>query len=163
MQRYLLATLALMPISIACGAPGMADGVFSHADFSLRSDDPLAQVGGSQRDMLVVMAETENETLRTVAVGLNRFLSLPRGTPAEAGTGEPGDLRPFVEVTVGALIVEERNDGVQLISSVDPVRATSVAGTVTLEELEPEVSGTFAVDLDDGGHLVGSFVAQRAE
>jgi hypothetical protein len=153
----------LTVLATGCAAPGWADGIFGETDFELRSQDPLAQAGGSERDMLVVMAEIDGETLRTVSIGLNRFQTLPHGEPVDAGDGSPGDARPFVDVTVGELVREDRGDGVEIISSDNATRAASTGGSVTLDELGAQVAGSFRVDLDDGGYLEGSFLAERVE
>lgn len=149
----------------ACAAPASVEGVFSGDGFRLDCETPLAKPTASGRDMLVVLAETDGETLRTVSVRLPRTAELSHGEPLAVGNGGD-DARPSVDVVVGDLVVDTRSDGVQILSSENAVRAASAGGTLTLDErtgasadAPAELAGSFHVDLDDGGYLEGTFVA----
>lgn len=110
--------------------------------------------------MVVVLSQIDTETLSTISVTLPGFSALVLAETVEVGTGSYRDLRPSLKVAVGALLVETRPDGAQIISSTDAVVAASVGGTFTLDGAsDDEIAGTFDVDLDDGGYLAGSFVA----
>ncbi|MCC7072685.1 MAG: hypothetical protein IT383_15255 [Deltaproteobacteria bacterium] len=144
--------------SIACQAPASVDGVFAGQDFSLRCESPLAASDASGRDSVVVLSEATSETLSTVNVRLRRAAELPIGKPVSVGTDEEG--HSTVQVVVGALVVETRADGVEILSAADPTRASSVAGTLTIESRDDDgVAGSFAAELDDGGFVEGFFAA----
>lgn len=113
--------------------------------------------------MVVLLSQIDAETLRTVSVQLPGYASLPPGTALAVGTGGYGDDRPSIEVAVGALLVQTRPDGAEIISSTDAVVAVTVGGTFTLDDVsDSAIAGAFRVDLDDGGYLGGSFVASPA-
>jgi hypothetical protein len=151
--------IILASLSAACAAPGSVEGVFSDAEFRLECEKPLSKATASGRDKIVVLAEFDTETLRTVSIGLPHFAELPVGEELAVGSGAPDDQRPSVDVVVGALHVDTRSDGVEVLSPSDPVRAASLAGSLTLDEKDDElVAGSFQVDLDDGGFLEGTFV-----
>lgn len=161
----LLAVCASLGLA-ACAAPASVEGVFSGDGFRLDCETPLAKPTASGRDMLVVLAETDGETLRTVSVRLPRTADLPLGEPLAVGSGDGDDPRPSVDVVVGDLVVDTRSDGVQILSSENAVRAASAGGSLTLDErtgasadAPAELAGSFRVDLDDGGYLEGTFVA----
>jgi hypothetical protein len=161
-KRLPLIAFALVAsvFAVGCGAPGTVEGIFDQADFSLRTNDPLARASGSDGDVVVVLAEQDGETLRTVTVSLPRAEHMPRQKAVEVG---PEATQPSIEVTVGRLTREDRGDGVEVISSEDATRAQSTGGTVTIEDLAPDVAGTFSIELDDGGHLDGVFTARMTE
>lgn len=143
-----------------CSAPGAVEGVFSDASFHLLCAQPLAKPVASERDMLVVLSEHDSETLRTVNVRLPGAATWVVGEPVRVGRGAPDTDSPTVEVTVGDLLVDVRGDGVEILSSTNTVRASSVGGTLVLEERSADgVSGTFDVQLDDDGYLEGHFAA----
>lgn len=113
--------------------------------------------------MIVVMAERDGETLRTVSLTLPHAAALPVGTVMEVGTGAADDQRPVVDAVVGDLVVDVRSDGARVISSVNAVTAVSTGGTLTVGSRDAgSVAGTFQVELDDGGHLRGTFAAALA-
>jgi hypothetical protein len=144
----------------ACAAPASVEGVFSGDGFELHCDSPLSKVNESGRDRVVVMSDHDTETLRAVNVNLKHVAELPLGQLIEVGTGARDDERPVVDVVVGKLVIDTRDDGVEILSSEDPTQATSVAGSLTIDERDDDViAGSFHVDLDDGGYLEGSFVA----
>jgi len=153
--------LALVLLSSACSAPGAVEGVFGGEDFTLQCATPLSKTFASGRDSVVVLSEYDSETLRTVNLQIPRFGELPVGEAVEVGGGDTGDARPWVDVVVGELVVDTRSDGVEIISSENAKRAWSVGGTLILEDRTNDaLAGTFAVELDDGGFLDGTFVAQ---
>lgn len=144
--------------SIACQAPASVDGVFGGEDFSLRCESPLAASDASGRDSVVVLSEATSETLSTVNVRLRHIADMPLGKPVSVGTEEEG--HSTVQVVVGALVVEERADGVEILSAADPRRAASLTGTLTLETRDADgVAGSFSAELDDGGFVEGFFAA----
>ncbi len=144
--------------SIGCAVPASVDGVVQGDGFSLRCTSPLSKPNASGRDTVVVLAEQDSETLRTVTVTLHAVADMPLGTPVAVGTGDDG--LSSVQVAYGDKVVETRKDGVELVSSVNNVFSGSVGGTVILDERTPdEISGHFRVDLDDGGYLEGVFTA----
>ena len=152
------AAFLMVGFSVACQAPAAVDGVFSGEDFSLRCDSPLATGDDSGRDRVVVLSETTSETLSTVNVRLRNVAQLPLETEVDLGSDDDG--LPSVQVVVGALIVETRADGVEVLSPADPVRAGSVTGALTLQSNTAEgVAGSFRADLDDGGYVEGFFDA----
>ena len=110
--------------------------------------------------MVIVLAQSDDETLSTIGIVVPAFASLAPGAPVTVGAGANGDPRPSLKVAVGALLVETRADGAELISSTDAIGAATVGGTFTLEGVsETEIAGSFTVALDDGGYLEGAFVA----
>lgn len=155
----LLAITASLVFS-ACAAPASVEGVFAGDGFRLDCETPLAKQNASKRDIVVVLSDHDDVTLRTVNVELPNVGALPLGQPLEVGTGA-GD-QPSVDVIVGDLVVETRSDGVEVLSSVNPVRAVSVGGSVTIESrADGVITGSFRVDLDDGGFLEGGFAAEE--
>lgn len=159
-----MVALAVLAIASACGAPATVEGVFASDTFRLESQSPLTKPTASGRDMVVVLSQVDSETLRTVTLVLPKIAELPIGEPLDVGTGDFGDFRPSLEVAQGDLLVETREDGVDIISSTNNVFANATAGTFTLDgrDADGTLAGSFSVDLDDGGFLEGSFVATPA-
>lgn len=152
------AAAVLAAASVACQAPGAVDGVFGGEDFALRCESPLSTSDASGRDSVVVLSEATTETLSTVNVRLRNVNELPLGEAVAVGSDDEG--LPSIQVVVGALVVETRADGVEILSAADPVRASSVAGELTLESRSDEgVAGSFRANLDDGGFVEGFFDA----
>ena len=148
---YLVLTCGFAVAAGACEAPAMVEGIFAHERFRLESEE---------RDMLVVLSQVDGETLSTISLMLPDFVSLPLGAAVAVGTGAATDPRPSLEVAVGALLVETRADGVEVLSSTDATIAVTVGGAFTLEDAsEGQITAAFRVDLDDGGYLAGSFTA----
>ena len=144
--------------SIACQAPASVNGVFGGQDFSLRCESPLAASDASGRDSVVVLSEASSETLSTVNVRLRGVNDLALETPIQVGADDAG--QPSIQVVVGALVVETRADGVEILSAADPRRAYSVDGTLTLQTRDADgVAGSFSAELDDGGFVEGFFAA----
>lgn len=157
---YLVLTCGFAVAAGACEAPAMVEGIFAHERFRLESEAPLSKENGSERDMLVVLSQVDGETLSTISLMLPDFVSLPLGAAVAVGTGAATDPRPSLEVAVGALLVETRADGVEVLSSTDATIAVTVGGAFTLEDAsEGQITAAFRVDLDDGGYLAGSFTA----
>lgn len=147
--------------SIGCQAPGAVSGVFGGEEFALRCETPLATSDASGRDSVVVLSEATTETLSTVNIRLYGVNELALDTPVHVGAADQG--LPSIQVVVGALVVEQRADGVEVLSAADPVRAASVDGTLTLESRDDVgVAGTFRAELDDGGFVEGFFDASTA-
>jgi hypothetical protein len=159
--------IAMRPIALlillltgACGAPVTVEGVFASEPFSLRSERPIGTEAASGRDIVVVMTERAGETLKTVTVELRGIEHLPLGKPVAVGSGARDDVRPTLDVAVGPLVVDTRPDGVEVWTAADPNRGLATGGFIQLDARDGDsVSGTFEVELDDGGHLTGSFVA----
>ncbi len=144
--------------SVACQAPASVSGVFGGEDFALRCESPLAASDASGRDSVVVLSEATSETLSTVNVRLHGVHELALDVPVAVGTDDEG--KPSIQVVVGALVVETRADGVEILSAADPRRASSVDGTLTLQSRDEDgVAGTFSAELDDGGFVEGFFAA----
>jgi hypothetical protein len=155
--RPMIAAVAVLG-AVACSAPASVDGVVRGDGFSLRCTSPLTKPTASGRDRVVVLAAHDSETLRSVNLHLKDVAGLPLNTPLTVGSAE--SPLPSVEAVVGDLVVETREDGVQLLSSDNNRSAASTSGTLTLTELDDAgVAGTFHVDLDDGGYLEGEFTA----
>lgn len=138
--------------SVGCAAPASVDGVFHNSSFQVHAADPLMKATASGRDKLVVLSEHDSETLRAVNLTLVGVDDLALDTPAPIGDG--------VEAIEGHVVIDTRADGVEVVSSENDTRAQSTGGTVTLTERTADaLSGTFQVDLDDGGYLDGVFTA----
>lgn len=147
----------------ACAAPANVDGVVRGDGFTMRCMSPLTKPTASGRDRMVVLADHDSETLRSVNLHLKNVASLPLNVAVDVGVAEDPDA-PSLEAVVGDLVVDTREDGVQLLSSDNDRRAASIGGTLTVTELDDtQVSGTFHVDLDDGGYLEGEFTAFPSE
>lgn len=161
-RLQITAAVLLVGASAACQAPGSVSGVFSGEDFALRCESPLATSDASGRDSVVVLSETSTETLSTVNIRLRNVGELPIGLTTEIGADDEG--LPSIQVVVGALIVDTRSDGVEVLSAADPVRASSVAGSLTLESrTDVGVAGSFRANLDDGGFVEGFFDATNTQ
>lgn len=158
----LLAVCASLGLA-ACAAPASVEGVFSGDGFRLECEVPLAKSTEPGRDTVVVLSDHDAETLRTVSIHLPDRASLPLGKAVAVGPRAVGAVQPAVEVVVGDLVVDTRADGVEILSSENAVRASSVGGTLILDEASSDLAGRFLVDLDDGGYLEGAFVATVAE
>ncbi|MCC7109981.1 MAG: hypothetical protein IT382_11875 [Deltaproteobacteria bacterium] len=159
LPRIQIAAAVLMAgASVACQAPGAVDGVFGGEDFALRCESPLATSDASGRDSVVVLSESTPETLSTVNVRLRGVAELPLGQAVSLGLDD--EALATIQVVVGALVVETRADGGEILSAADPTRAASVGGTLTLESRSAEgVAGSFHATLDDGGFVEGFFDA----
>ncbi|MBM4282554.1 MAG: hypothetical protein FJ137_17980 [Deltaproteobacteria bacterium] len=159
--------LALALIGFAAGGSGCAlpviEGVFDQRDFALFDDTPEARADSGDEVLLVFLdVDRAVGQLRTVSVDLRGLSSLPAGEPAAVGTGAWDDDRPAVEVVEGTFIEETLEGGAVLMTTGDDARrATSEAGSVTVDEQGDTVAGRFTVDLDDGGFLTGTFRSQR--
>lgn len=165
MKRIAGAVAVMVAIGLAgCAAPATVEGVFSGDSFRLESSTPLTKPTASGRDMIVVLSQVDSETLRTVSLTIPKFADVPLGEPLDVGTGAYGDDRPSLEVAVGDLLVETRDDGVEIISATDAVVAGTTGGTLTLDDrgADGSLAGSFTVDLDDGGYVEGTFVATPA-
>jgi hypothetical protein len=141
-----------------CALPAI-EGVFDQRDFVLFDDTPEAR-GDTNDDALLVFLDLDDvqARMRTVSIDLRAVRDLPIDEAIEVGDGTWDDPRPAVEVVEGALERQQLDDGGELITTGDDARrATSLSGTLTLEENGAAVAGTFVVDLDDGGYLRGSF------
>ena len=156
----LIVAVAVVVASVGCAVPASVDGVLKGQGFTLRSNSPLSKPDASGRDTVVVLSEMESETLRTVNLHITNTADIALGAAVEIGTGAFEDKRPSVLVTEGDLVTETREDGVNVISSENDVRAESVSGTLTItERTADEISGSFHADLDDGGYVDGVFTA----
>ena len=156
-----LLTLATTVALAGCAVPGSVDGIFHSDPFTLRATSPLTKPTASGRDRLVVLAENDSETLSTVSLHLVGFDEMPVNEAVDVGTGAFADHRSSIEVVVGeGAVVDTRADGVELLSSKDPVRSASTGGRITItEKTAQQTSGEFHVKLDDGGYLDGVFTA----
>jgi hypothetical protein len=161
LAAFLVAT-TMVGASIGCSAPASVNGVVRGDGFTLTCDNPLTKPVAAGRDRVVVLAEQDAETLRTVQLTFPSANSLPLNAPIVVGPD--GGTQPSLDVMVGKLDVETRSDGVQIISSDNPTTSTSTRGTVTLTELDDAgAAGHFRVNLDDGGYVEGDFTATPAE
>ena len=161
----LLATLIGVSASLAvgCAAPGSVEGVVRHDGFTLRADHPLTKPIASGRDRIVVLAEQDSETLRTLQLTLPDAATLPLGKAVSIGRAPEfgSGQQPSLQVSVGAVEIETRSDGVEVISATDATTSSSVRGSITLTELDDAgIAGSFHADLDDGGYVDGEFVAE---
>ena len=139
---------------VGCGVPGLVNGIVQQRDFSLECEVPLAKVDGPSDSLLVVLSQHDEETLRTVS------LSLPAREHVRLGEEYPvgKDEDVAIEAVVGGLVEEELSDGRVLVYHDDPVQSEAMGGTLRLSQYDnDQVAGSFAVDLDDGGYLDGSF------
>jgi hypothetical protein len=160
--RICLAMVAvLVSGGSGCALP-VIEGIFDRRDFAIFDDTPEAR-GQSGDGVLLVFLELEgqgtSERLRTVSVDLRDLPSIPLGEVVEIGDGSLSDPRPNVEVVEGAVVREEVASGTLISTGDDAKRATSVSGTLSLEERGDDggLTGSFRADLDDGGYLEGRF------
>ena len=153
------ALAAIVALSASgCALPGAIEGIFADKPFELVDERPDGKAQG-ETELLLVLMEIRHERMSTVSVHLRDVESLPVGEEIAVGDGAWGDARPSFDVVEGTLLRELRSDGVEILSTGDDaVRASSVEGSLTLEEAPGgDLLGRFRVDLDDGGYLDGSF------
>ena len=146
-----LVLLTLLVVGSGCAAPASVQGVFHNQDFSVTCLAPQVNRIESSPILDAVFAQTENDRMRTVVLTLDPTQPLGAG-----GTIALDGLQAQLTVSEGALVVETVSDGRTITSSKNATHASSTTGNVVLTSLEP-LSGRFAVDLDDGGHLEGVF------
>ncbi len=160
-------TLPCLALVMAAGGTGCAlpviEGVFDAREFAVFDDTPEAR-GQSDDGVLLVFVDIDEAggRLRTVSVDLHGLPGLPAGDEVDVGDGSWADRRPSVEVVEGSLVTEPLPEGGTLMTTGDDARrAVSEAGSLTLEENGDVIAGSFAVDLDDGGYLRGTFHSAR--
>ena len=155
----LLALVALAIGGVACGPATVVDGVVEDTDFAIMDDRPAYHYDTSDDWVLLSMAEEDGETLRVVSLVVPDAKAIVLDEPMPIGTEESG--LASVDVSIGDLLVRERSDGARILSTTDNRRTESVSGTVTFTSVDPYV-GTFEAELEDGGHVGGSFVIETA-
>ena len=144
-----------------CALP-VIEGIFDQRDFAIFDDEPEAR-GQSGDGVLLVFRELEGqgstERLRTVSVDLRDLPTLPLDDAIEIGDGRLSDPRPNIEVVEGSVVREQVASGTLISTGDDAKRATSVDGTLWLEQRDDDgsLAGRFRADLDDGGFLEGRF------
>jgi hypothetical protein len=107
---------------------------------------------------ILVLSEESNGLLKVVTISIPQPDEQPLNTAIPIGSTIKSDaLLPGVEVAVGDVVEEERSDGARIVSAEDPDFAHSEKGSITLYEKGATLSGEFSIDLDDGGHLDGTF------
>jgi hypothetical protein len=146
-----LTALVVSTLVSGCGAPAI-EGVFNDRPFSIANEQPERRGGGAT----LVFAEADDVTgvLRTVSVTLPSALEVG-ALSFGAGGGGAG-----IEVIEGDLVRIPLNNGTgkTLLTSGDDTRvAHGVGGEVVIDDVSAGVHGSFAADLDDGGHLDGWF------
>jgi hypothetical protein len=142
----------------ACAVPAEVEGIVSGEEFLVRDPRPASKATAEGRDAYLVLSENDGATMRVVTVRMPDVAAMPLHEDVAVGARDDGSGLSHVEVAHGALLVETRSDGAQILSQKDPQFAMSTAGTIRLDERGEDLSGAFHVDLDDGGYLDGVFV-----
>ena len=164
-SHFLTGCLAVWVGVAGAGCAGPAiQGIFADRDFAIVDDTP--KILGSAADPILVFFQADDvaRTLRTVSLTLPALAHMPRGEAVAVAVDFAGKHRPQIEVIEGVLERVAQNDGSTLLTSGDDrAVAVAVAGSVTVDSAgrlgDDIVSGTFSVDLDDGGYLAGRFVS----
>ena len=161
MLRAFLASMLLVAASLftGCAAQGTVEGIFQQQDFKITDFAPKAHINHGAEVAVVTLSESsfdgQREILRLVNITLSETNTLHSGDVIEVGE----DLDAELGVSTGDLVRMELENGSTLISSENNDFAHAVQGTVTIDESSDDVlAGSFSVELNDGGHLQGSFV-----
>ena len=164
--RHVAALAVVATLAVGCAVPAEVEGIVRGEAFQVRDPRPASKATAAGRDAYLVLSENDGETLRTVTVRLPEIAAMPVGEDVDVGARENQDGLPHVEVAEGALVTEQRADGAEILSAADPRFATSVGGTIRLDEKGRDLVGSFHVLLDDGdvgGYVDGVFVVRAPE
>ena len=148
-----LAIAALMMLASACGPQTFVE-INTASEGSFTVADPAPTVRPYQDGVMVVLTEEQEEQLAVVTIELPDVDSLEQGEVVNID-----DTGITITASRGDLEVINRADGSRVVNSRDARSFTATAGTFTLDSREP-LAGTFEVELEDGGMLVGAFVTR---
>lgn len=155
--RAVISMIASVWMLSGCYAPSEAYGILSGQVFRVLDEAPELHQHPTTGDMIVVLAESNGETLTTVVVTLPSEMQDVLDEPLEVG--HRGKAPCSVQVSSGTLEVTTRKDGTRVANAVDPTIATSTGGTLTLRASGDVWAADFSVQLEDASAVRGSFNA----
>ena len=134
---------------------GVVEGVALNEDYRVQDQAPATRVTSDEK-LIIIIAEEDGVDLRVVTVTLPEFAAFPLGQ--EVVIGAKGSGAPYLKASVGELDDFTRNDGVHVLNSKNTRFSEALQGTLFLDEENGELIGSFSADMEDGGHLEGSFI-----
>lgn len=144
-----LTALVVSTLASGCGAPAI-EGVFNDRAFAIANEQPERRGGGAT----LVFAEADDDA------GLLRTVSIALPTTLRSGVMTVG-AEVALDVVEGTLVRVPLDNGsgkVLLTSGDDTTVAHACGGELAIDDVSAAgTSGSFTVDLDDGGHLDGWF------
>ena len=150
--------MALVVLSAACGAPGSVEGVVRSEAFSILDQEPAFRADGDDGRLVLTIKEETADRLSVVTLIVPEMAGVQVGDELEVAIRGQGD--GYLTVSDGDLVVTERGDGARILSTENTEHADAVSGTLVFSSIGDPFAGDFEVDLNDGGNLRGTFMAE---
>ncbi len=156
-----LAALAILTLGVAsgCAAPASVEGVLSEIEFAFEDPRPAVRIDGRGDQIHLIISEETSTTLTVAQVRLPTT-DVVAGETFSFGDDENSTESAHLHMSRGDVEVTRMSNGTRVVSSRNNTVADSVSGTITIDEVDGVLAGSFTATLEDGGDIDGRFVIE---